>query len=108
MGNDVGDINNDGLLDIVVLDMLPDVEKIRKQSGGEDDYELAEMKLKDGYNHQYVRNTLQLNLGGGMFSEIGLLAGLQLRTGVGHLCSVMWIMMAGKIFYHQWHLPKSK
>jgi len=76
MGNDVGDINNDGLLDIIVLDMLPDNEKIRKQSGGEDDYELSEMKLKDGYNHQFVRNTLQLNLGGGMFSEIGQLAGV--------------------------------
>jgi hypothetical protein len=76
MGNDVADINNDGLLDIIVLDMLPDDQKIRKQSGGEDDYELSEMKLKDGYNHQFVRNTLQLNLGGGMFSEIGLLAGV--------------------------------
>ena len=76
MGNDVGDINNDGLLDIMVLDMLPENEKIRKQSGGEDDYELAEIKLKYGYNHQFVRNTLQLNLGGGMFSEIGQLAGV--------------------------------
>jgi hypothetical protein len=76
MGNDVADINNDGLLDIMVLDMLPDDQKIRKQSGGEDDYELSEMKLKDGYNHQFVRNTLQLNLGGGMFSEIGQLAGV--------------------------------
>jgi hypothetical protein len=76
MGNDVGDINNDGLLDIMVLDMLPDDEKIRKQSGGEDDYELSELKLKYGYNHQFVRNTLQLNLGGGMFSEIGQLSGV--------------------------------
>jgi hypothetical protein len=33
MGNDVGDINNDGLLDIMVLDMVPEEEKIRKQSG---------------------------------------------------------------------------
>ncbi|MFH0843397.1 MAG: VCBS repeat-containing protein [Bacteroidota bacterium] len=76
MGNDVGDINNDGLLDVIVLDMLPDDEKIRKQSGGEDDYELSEIKLESGYNHQFVRNTLQLNLGGGMFSEIGRLAGI--------------------------------
>lgn len=76
MGNDVADFNNDGLLDIMVLDMLPDNEKIRKQSAGDDDYELAEFKLKDGYNHQFVRNTLQLNLGGSLFSEIGQLAGV--------------------------------
>jgi hypothetical protein len=76
MGNDAGDINNDGLPDIMVLDMLPEEEKIRKQSGGEDDYELFMLKRKSGYNYQYVRNTLQLNLGGGMFSEIGRLAGV--------------------------------
>ncbi|MBA7522384.1 hypothetical protein ES705_14503 [subsurface metagenome] len=76
MGNDVGDINNDGLLDVMVLDMLPDEEKILKQSGGEDDYEFFEIKLKYGYYYQFVRNTLQLNLGGGMFSEIGRLAGI--------------------------------
>ncbi len=77
MGNDVGDINNDGLLDVVVLDMLPDEERILKQSGGEDDYELFNIKLGFGYHHQYVRNTLQMNLGEGKFSEIGRLAGIQ-------------------------------
>jgi hypothetical protein len=76
MGNDVGDINNDGLLDIIVLDMLPEEEKIRKQSGGEDDFEIFNLKLQHGYGYQFVRNTLQLNLGGGMFSEIGRLAGI--------------------------------
>ncbi len=76
MGNDIGDINNDGLLDIMVLDMLPDDEKMRKQSGGEDDYELFTLKLQYGYYNQFVRNTLQLNLGGGLFSEIGPLAGV--------------------------------
>ena len=79
MGNDIGDFNNDGLLDVMVLDMLPDEEKIRKQSGGEDDYELSEIKLNFGYYHQFVRNTLQLNLGGNLFSEIGLLAGVFLN-----------------------------
>ncbi len=76
MGNDIGDINNDGLMDIMVLDMLPEEEKIRKQSGGEDDYELYMLKLEHGYGYQFVRNTLQLNLGGGIFSEIGRLAGV--------------------------------
>jgi enediyne biosynthesis protein E4 len=76
MGNDAGDINNDGLLDIMVLDMLPEEEKIRKQSGGEDDFELYKLKLEYGYGNQFVRNNLQLNLGDGMFSEIGRLAGV--------------------------------
>ena len=76
MGNDAGDINNDGLIDLVVLDMVPEEELIRKQSGGDDDYELFSLKVKYGFGHQYVRNMLQLNLGGGMFSEIGLLAGI--------------------------------
>lgn len=76
MGNVIADINNDGLTDILVLDMLPDEEKIRKSSGGEDDMELSQIKLQYGYNNQFVRNTLQLNLGDGLFSEIGLYAGV--------------------------------
>jgi enediyne biosynthesis protein E4 len=76
MGDDVGDFNNDGLLDVLVLDMLPEKEKIRKQSAGEDDYELYKLKLDYGYYYQFVRNTLQLNLGDGLFSEIGRLAGI--------------------------------
>jgi hypothetical protein len=76
MGNDVADFNNDGLLDVVVLDMVPEEENIRKQSGGEDDYELFTLKLRHGYGNQFVRNTLQLNLGNGTFSEIGRLAGV--------------------------------
>ncbi len=76
MGNDVSDFNNDALPDIMVLDMLPDDPKIRKQSGGEDERELFKMKLNFGYSPQYVFNTLQLNLGGDRFSEIGRLAGV--------------------------------
>ncbi len=76
MGNDIGDFNNDGLLDVIVVDMMPDEEKIRKQSASDDDYELYEIKKAHGYNHQFTRNNLQMNLGGGMFSEIGLLAGI--------------------------------
>ncbi|HBE43540.1 MAG TPA: hypothetical protein DDW27_20550 [Bacteroidales bacterium] len=76
MGNDAGDFNNDGLIDLVVLDMIPEEEIIRKQAAGDDDYELFSLKVKYGFGHQYVRNMLQLNLGGGMFSEIGLLAGI--------------------------------
>jgi enediyne biosynthesis protein E4 len=76
MGDDVADINNDGLPDLIVLDMLPDREKIKKQSAGEDDYELYKLKLDYGYYYQFVRNSLQVNLGGGLFSETGRLSGV--------------------------------
>jgi len=76
MGNDVADINNDGLADIMVLDMLPDEQQILKRSGTEDELELFRIKLSYGYAPQYVYNTLQLNLGNGKFSEIGRLAGV--------------------------------
>jgi len=76
MGNDVADFNNDGLADIMVLDMLPDNQQILKQSGTEDELELFRMKLQYGYAPQYVHNTLQLNLGDGKFSEIARLAGV--------------------------------
>jgi len=76
MGNDVADINNDGLADIMVLDMLPDEQQILKQSGTEDELELFRMKLQYGYAPQYVHNTLQLNMGNGKYSEIARLAGV--------------------------------
>ena len=76
MGNDLADFNNDGWLDIVVLDMLPDDEQILKRSAGEDAPEVHRIKLDYGYCDQLSRNTLQLNLGNGFFSEIALLAGI--------------------------------
>ncbi len=88
MGNDMADINNDGLLDVVVADMLPEDEAIRKSSVTADPYDVSLVKLRFGYQPQYRRNTLQLNRGpapGGdedsgparhLFSEIGLLAGV--------------------------------
>lgn len=76
MGNDVADFNNDGLMDIMVLDMLPEEQKVRKRSGGEDDDDVYRIKVSYGYGHQFVRNMLHINLGGGIFSEIGRLSGI--------------------------------
>lgn len=73
MGNDIADFNNDGLPDIVVVDMLPEKEEILKRSVSEDPH-VYNIKLEFGYGHQLSRNTLQLNLGNGHFSEIALLA----------------------------------
>lgn len=82
MGNDVVDINNDGLLDIVALDMLPEDNFRRKTMLPNSNYTGYINNKKFGYQHQYVRNVLQLNQGerpdtaGLLFSEIAMLAGI--------------------------------
>ena len=77
MGNDVADYNNDGLVDIAVVDMLPEDNKRWKLTPRGNGYDEFEHGLSVGYEPQYVRNTLQLNNGNGTFSEIGQLAGIE-------------------------------
>lgn len=81
MGNDVADINNDGLVDIMTLDMLPADNKGRKLMLANVTYTHHRFQRLNGYDPQYTRNTLQLNNGvtkGGLprFSEIGQLSGV--------------------------------
>ncbi len=76
MGVDVADVNNDGYPDILSMDMLPYDPYILKRSEGEDTWDIFNMKLTYGYNHQYTRNNLQLNRRNGQFSEIGLYSGI--------------------------------
>jgi hypothetical protein len=76
MGNDVADINNDGLQDIVTLDMLPEDNYRQKLLLAPDNYAKFDLNVRSGFNYQYMRNMLQLNNGDGTFSEIGQLAGI--------------------------------
>lgn len=81
MGSDIADINNDGLQDIIVLDMLPEDNHRQKLLKGPDEFDRYALAVDSGYHHQYMRNTLQLNRGFGpdslpRFSEIGQLAGI--------------------------------
>lgn len=76
MGNDVADFNNDGLVDIVVLDMFPQDNKRRKLTMMGNNFDEFYNGLSYGYMPQYFRNTLQLNNGNGTFSEIGQLSGI--------------------------------
>ncbi len=73
MGNVIADINNDQSMDIVTTDMLPSDPKIWRKSLGEDKSEVFQTKKRFGYNDQYVRNTLQMNLGNGQFGDISLI-----------------------------------
>ncbi|MEK6781231.1 MAG: VCBS repeat-containing protein [Bacteroidota bacterium] len=77
MGCDIADYNNDGQVDIVVLDMLPEDNKRWKLTSRGNTYDEFQNGIKNGYEYQYIRNTLQLNNGNGTFSEIGQLAGVE-------------------------------
>jgi hypothetical protein len=86
MGQDVMDINNDGLADIIELDMNPEDNYRKKMMMGANNYSLYQNADYFGYQYQYVRNTLQLNqgprvnghdsIGDPVFTDIGYLAGM--------------------------------
>lgn len=77
MGADVGDINEDGWPDLIVVDMFPP-DNLRQKTmfSPTENYNLYQANLSRGYEPQYVRNTLQLNRADGTFAEIGELAGV--------------------------------
>ncbi|MGN7512963.1 MAG: VCBS repeat-containing protein [Allomuricauda sp.] len=76
MGNDIADINNDGLSDILSLDMLPEDLETYKTSGLEYAYPVYQQYLKNGFAPQYMQNALHLNLDGENFGEIANLSGI--------------------------------
>jgi hypothetical protein len=84
MGADAADINNDGLPDVVTLDMMPEYNERRKLTFSFMNYERYEAERSYGYEPEFMRNMLQLNNGvqrSGdtslpFFSEIGQLAGI--------------------------------
>jgi hypothetical protein len=86
MGQDIVDINNDGLADVVELDMNPEDNYRKKMMLGANTYQTFQYFDRLHYQYQYVRNTLQLNqgpkvgqlgrIGSPAFSEIGFLSGM--------------------------------
>jgi len=76
MGVDIADINNDGLPDVLNLDMLPEDNRRQKSLQLQENYESFQLMTGQGLQEQYMRNMLQLNNGDGTFSEIGQLAGI--------------------------------
>lgn len=86
MGNDIIDINNDGLVDVVALDMNPEDNFRKKMMMNPNSYQTYQNSDYFGYGYQYVRNTLQLNqgprvlgddsLGAPIFSEVAFFAGM--------------------------------
>ncbi|PQJ75575.1 VCBS repeat-containing protein [Polaribacter gangjinensis] len=77
MGSDVSDINGDGFQDLIALDMLPNDERIVKETEGDDVMLNMQINLKNlGYKDQYSRNVLQINIDGDFFYETAFLNGV--------------------------------
>ena len=76
MGVDIADFNNDGLQDIISLDMLPEDLTTYKASGTDYSYQIYYNYLNKGYANQYMQNALQLNQGNANFSEIAHISGI--------------------------------
>jgi len=76
MGSDMADFNNDGLLDIMVVDMIAeDNYRIKTNMSGMNPKRFYQA-VDNGFHYQYMMNTLQMNNGNGTFSEVSQLAGL--------------------------------
>lgn len=86
MGQDVIDINNDGLSDVIELDMDPEDNLRKKMMLNANSYQNYQNNDYFGYQYQYVRNTLQLNqgprinqkdsIGDPVFSDVGFFSGI--------------------------------
>jgi len=86
MGQDIVDMNNDGLADVVELDMNPPDNYRKKMFLGVSSYLTYQNSDRYGFQYQYVRNSFQLNrgprvngfdsIGDPIFSEISFLSGI--------------------------------
>ncbi|PWT96442.1 MAG: RNA-binding protein [Bacteroidetes bacterium] len=86
MGNDIADLNNDGLADVIAVDMNPEGNFRKKKNMNGNNYFLYQNMISQGYTLQYVRNTVQLNcgnrinsndsVGDPVFSDIGFCTGM--------------------------------
>ncbi|MGB0879611.1 MAG: VCBS repeat-containing protein [Polaribacter sp.] len=76
MGSDTGDINNDGLIDLITTDMTPEDHYRSKTNMASMSPERFNRLVKAGAHHQYMANALQINTGVGSFSDIANIAGI--------------------------------
>ncbi len=86
MGTDVNDINNDGLQDVIELDMDPEDNYRKKMMLSANSYQTYQNSDQFKIQYQYVRNTVQLNqgpivmqhdsIGDPVFSDIGFFSGI--------------------------------
>ena len=76
MGSDAADYDNDGLTDLITLDMLSEDNYLQKTHSAAENFDKNIFLISKGFQPQYMRNMLQKNNGNGTFSEVGQLSGV--------------------------------
>lgn len=86
MGNEVADMNNDGLADVIELDMAPEDNYRLKMMMNDVSYQTFQNSARYDFMQQYVRNSMQWNqgrrtleqdtLGEPLFSETAFFSGI--------------------------------
>ncbi|MES2648716.1 MAG: VCBS repeat-containing protein [Bacteroidota bacterium] len=86
MGSDAVDINNDGLDDVIEVDMAPQDNLRKKMFQNAISYQTYQNTERYGYQYQYMRNMLQVNQGSfvgendsirhPVFADMGFYAGI--------------------------------
>lgn len=87
MGSDAADFNNDGLIDLVQMEMTPTTHKRSKTN-------MASMNPKGfyegvdfGFHYQYMQNSLQLN--NGIYNNVPMFSNIARKAGV-HATDWSW------------------
>lgn len=86
MGSDAVDINNDGLVDVIEVDMSPEDNYRKKLFQSPNSYFTYQESDRYRYQYQYIRNMIQLNMG----PSVGEMDSIQhpIFSDVGFYCGI--------------------
>ncbi|HEX8040936.1 MAG TPA: VCBS repeat-containing protein [Chryseosolibacter sp.] len=76
MGADFADLDNDGVCELFVTEMLPDSLNRKKTKTVFDSWNKYQLNLNSGYYYQFSRNVLQKKISPQNYAEVGRLAGI--------------------------------
>lgn len=76
MGTDIADFDNDGLLDIMSLDMVAEDNYGIKTGMSGMNPKVFNHAVEHGFHYQYMFNALQRNNGNGSFSDVAQISGV--------------------------------
>lgn len=78
MGADFADLDNDGINELFVTEMLPDSLARKKTKIQFETWDKFQQAVNNGYHYQFARNTLQkkISIGDSSYKEVGRMAGI--------------------------------